>query len=733
MDREQAAKLATKLVSSMTLEEKASQLRFDAPAIERLGIPAYNWWNEALHGVARAGTATVFPQAIGMAAAFDPKLLKEVGEAIAVEARAKYNEQSKRGDRDIYKGLTLWSPNVNIFRDPRWGRGHETYGEDPYLTSRLGVAFVQGLQGDGEVMHTAACAKHFAVHSGPEADRHHFNAVASKKDMEETYLPAFEACVKEGKVEAVMGAYNRTNGEVCCGSPALQQILREEWGFQGHFVSDCWAIRDFHEHHHVTEDAEDSVRLALENGTDVNCGCVYQRILDAYHDGKITEEMIDRSAIRLFTTRYMLGMFEETDYDATPYTVVECRDHLALEDRIAKEGIVLLKNDGVLPLKKSRLGTIGVIGPNADSRAALIGNYHGTASRYTTILEGIQDAVGYEKGEAGEIRVLYSQGCDLSADNVEPLSRQDMADRLAEAKTVVDYSDVVILVIGLDETQEGEEGDDGNAYFSGDKKNLKIPPFQFEMVRDVLAECRAASKPAVLLNVSGSALDLSIGEEQANAVVQAFYPGARGGKNVADLLFGEASPSGKLPVTFYYDDEDPRCSALQIPYLPDFTDYSMKGRTYRYYEGTPLYPFGYGLTYGDCSANAMKVEVPEGGISYDRHETDPAAEDVVEVTVSVQNDGTETDDVLQVYVKDDAYEGAIQKPCLAGFARVHLMEGESKTITIPVRARAFTSVDEDGIREIRSSVFSVYAGFSQPDPRSKELTGHACVKKQIKL
>ena len=400
MKAEEARKRAADLVSRMTLEEKASQLRYDAPAIERLGVPAYNWWNEALHGVARAGTATVFPQAIGMAAAFDAEMMEEIGEAIADEGRAKYNAQSAHGDRGIYKGVTFWSPNVNIFRDPRWGRGHETYGEDPYLSGCLGVRFIKGIQGDGPVMKGAACVKHFCVHSGPEAVRHEFDARASKKDMEETYLPAFEACVKEGQVEAVMGAYNRVNGEPACGSPALQEILRGRWGFEGHYVSDCWAIRDFHENHKVTKLPVESVKLALENGTDLNCGCTYNFILEAIRRGMLDEEFVTRSCIRLFTTRFKLGLFDETEFDKIPYSVVESPQHIALAHRAAAESVVMLKNDGALPILKDgrpsrssgghpakegcgepsddrSLRSIAVIGPNANSRAALVGNYHG--------------------------------------------------------------------------------------------------------------------------------------------------------------------------------------------------------------------------------------------------------------------------------------------------------------------------------------------------------------------
>ena len=566
MNREEAQQRARALVAKMTVEEKASQLKFDAEAIPRLGIPAYNWWNEALHGVARAGTATVFPQAIGLAAAFDAEMMKEIGSVIATEGRAKYNENQKYGDRDIYKGLTFWAPNVNIFRDPRWGRGHETYGEDPYLTSRLAVPFIQGLQSDGEYMKTAACAKHFAVHSGPEAKRHFFNAEASKKDMEETYLPAFEACVKEGKVEAVMGAYNRTNGEPCCASEELMNhYLRGKWKFQGHYVSDCWAIRDFHENHKVTDRPEESVKKALEAGCDLNCGCTYEKILNAYREGIIDEKYITESCVRLFTTRFLLGMFNETEYDKISYLEVESKEHLELAEQAATESMVLLKNDGILPLKKEEIHTIGIIGPNANSRNSLIGNYHGTSSEYVTVLEGMKQAAG------DQIRVLYSEGCHLWKDTIEHLAAPGQPDRLAEAQAVAEYSDVVLLVVGLDETLEGEEGDTGNSDASGDKKDLEFPEPQKKLMDQIL-ECK---KPVILVNMTGSAMNLSVAEEKAAAIIQAWYPGARGGKAVSDVIFGEKSPSGKLPVTFYKDTSD----------IPDFEDYSMKNRTYRYYTG----------------------------------------------------------------------------------------------------------------------------------------------------
>lgn len=687
MNREDARKKAQELVSKMTVEEKASQLRYDAPAIPRLNIPAYNWWNEGLHGVARAGQATVFPQAIGLGATFDPDLLNEIADVIATEGRAKYNAYSAKGDRDIYKGLTFWSPNVNIFRDPRWGRGHETYGEDPYLTKCLGVAFVKGLQGQGETMKAAACAKHFAVHSGPEAIRHEFDAKTTKKDMAETYLPAFEGLVKEAGVEAVMGAYNRTNGEPCCASPSLQKTLREDWGFQGHFVSDCWAIRDFHENHMVTNTAQESAALAINNGCDLNCGNTYLHILKAYKNGLITEDIITESAVRLFTTRYMLGLFDESEYDSIPYTEVESPAHLAMAERAAEESFVLLKNNGILPLKKENLKTVGIIGPNADSRKALIGNYHGTASRYVTILEGLQDYLGEE------IRVLTSAGCDLFRDRTEPLAFTH--DRLAEAKIVADNSDVVILCVGLDESLEGEEGDTGNSYASGDKENLKLP----EVQQELMAAMAESGKPVILCLMAGSDIDMSYAAEHFDAVMVLWYPGGQGGKAAARVLFGDVSPSGKLPVTFYESLEE----------LPEFTDYSMKGRTYRYLEGKAQYPFGYGLTYSQVKVTDARILSGEKGISAE---------------VKVQNAGTaDTRDVVQIYIKNLDSPHAVKNPELAAFAGVFLKAGETKTITLPVAGRAFTVVDDEGIRKEDGRRFMIYAGCSQPDERSAELTG----------
>ena len=693
MNREEARKKATELVSKMTLEEKASQLRYDAPAIKRLGIPAYNWWNEALHGVARAGQATVFPQAIGLGATFDTELLGAVADTAATEGRAKYNAYSKEEDRDIYKGLTFWSPNVNIFRDPRWDRGHETYGEDPYLTRELGVAFVKGLQGNGETMKAAACAKHFAVHSGPEAIRHEFDAIASPKDMEETYLPAFEALTKEANVEGFMGAYNRTNGEPCCGSPTLQKKLRGDWGFQGYFVSDCWAIKDFHEHHMVTSTPAESAALALNNGCDLNCGNTYLHILKAYEKGLITEDTITESAIRLFTTRYMLGLFEETEYDKIPYSEVESPAHLALSQKAAEESFVLLKNNGILPLQKDKIKTVGIIGPNADSRAALVGNYHGTASHYCTIQEGLQDYLG------DNVRVLSSVGCDLFRDRTEHLAFTQ--DRLAEAKIVAANSDVVILCVGLDETLEGEEGDTGNSYASGDKETLQLPQVQL----DLMEAMAKSGKPVILCLMAGSDIDLSYAAEHFDAVMVLWYPGAQGGKAAARILFGDVSPSGKLPVTFYETLEE----------LPEFTDYAMKGRTYRYMENKAQFPFGYGLTYG-------KVVVTDAAVS-----TNDEASVTVQATVTNQGH-TATRDVIQIYIKNTDSPLAVRNPELVAFTPVFLTAGETQTISLTISSRAFTVVDENGIRKEDGTHFQIFVGCSQPDERSVELTGVKPVK-----
>ena len=545
-------------------------------------------------------------------------------------------------------------------------------------------------------MKAAACAKHFAVHSGPESLRHKFNAVASPKDMEETYLPAFEACVKDAGVEAVMGAYNRTNGEPCCGSETLlKDILRGRWGFQGHVVSDCWAIRDFHTGHMVTENTAQSVALALKNGCDLNCGDCYRCLLLALREGLISEEDITIAAERLFTTRYLLGVLGEgSEYDSIPYEAVECPEHLALAHKAALESCVLLKNNGLLPLNPETVGTVGGIGPNANSRAALVGNYHGTASRYVTVLEGIQDAM------EGHGRVLYAEGCHLWRDRVEPLAQA--SDRMTEAMAVVKHSDVVVLVLGLDETLEGEQPDEGNAAGSGDKEDLLLPSPQRMLLRHVLA----AGKPTLVVLLAGSAIDLSEAETQADAILLGWYPGAGGGRAIADLIFGKASPSGKLPVTFYRD------GALEE--LPAFTDYAMTNRTYRYYRGEPLYPFGYGLTYGDAAVTAVT-----------------AGEGSARVTVENRG-GRAAQEVVQLYLKDEASPDAPPNPILCGFRRIELGAGETRTVDIPIEPSAFTVVNAAGERIPGSGAWTLYAGLGQPDARTARLTGKTAVSTSIR-
>ena len=672
---------AKALVAQMTLEEKVAQTLHKSPAIERLGIKKYNWWNEALHGVARAGTATVFPQAIGMAASFDEDLLEEVGEAVSTEARAKFNMQQGSEDTDIYKGLTFWAPNVNIFRDPRWGRGHETFGEDPYLTSRLGVRYIKGLQGhDENYLKAAACAKHFAVHSGPEAVRHEFDAVVSKQDLRETYLPAFQACVQEAHVESVMGAYNRTNGVPCCGNHELLiDILRKEWGFEGHVTSDCGAIRDFHEWHGVTSTAQESAAMAMANGCDLNCGELFAYLTQAVKDGLVEESRIDEAVVNLFTARMKLGVFdkkEKNPFDSIPYTVVDSKEMRELNTKTAAESIVLLKNQNhTLPLDKHKIKTIGVIGPNADNRKALEGNYEGTASRYVTVLEGIQDYVG------DEVRVLYSLGCHLYKDRTTNLAEAN--DRSSEVRGVCRESDVIVAVMGMDATLEGEQGDAGNEYGSGDKPNLKLPGIQ----HDILKIAKEYNKPVILVVLSGSAVALTWEQEHLDAVVQGWYPGAQGGKAIAMMLFGETNPQGKLPITFYKTTEE----------LPDFEDYSMKGRTYRYMTQEALYPFGYGLSYTEFYyTNAVFAKTPD-------------VKEGVEINVTIKNtgviDGTET---VQAYVKAKK-EGAPNAQ-LKGIKKVFLKAGEEKTVSIYLPAQSFMLFDENGIAQYATPGYLISFG-----------------------
>ncbi|MGN1415424.1 MAG: glycoside hydrolase family 3 C-terminal domain-containing protein, partial [Oscillospiraceae bacterium] len=615
-----------------------------------------------IHGLARSGTATVFPQTIGLAAMFDRELVRMVGDVTSSEARAKYNAYQQFGDTDIYKGLTLWAPNINIFRDPRWGRGHETYGEDPYLTSELGCAFVRGIQGEGEYLKAAACVKHFAVHSGPESLRHEFDAEVSPKDMEETYLPAFEATVKAG-AEGVMGAYNRVNGEPACASGYLMNKL-SEWGFDGYFVSDCWAIRDFHEHHGVTANSVESAAMAIKAGCDLNCGCTYAYLLAALDEGLITEKEIRTACVHLMRTRLRLGLFEEhTELDDTDYLSVSCPEHKALALKCAERSMVLLENNGILPLEEEKLRTIAVIGPNAESRAALEGNYCGTADRYVTFLEGIEDRF---KG-----RVIYAEGCHLYKDRMSGLAQA--GDRYAEAMAAAAAADISILCLGLDPTIEGEEGDTGNEFSSGDKADLRLPESQ----RILIEKIKSIGKPFIVVCAAGSSVNI---ECEPDGYIHAFYPGSEGGAALAEILFGDVSPSGKLPITFYETAEK----------LPPFTDYSMNDRTYRYAEDNVLYPFGYGLTYADIVCTGLEYR---GNTAF----------------VTVENKGNRSsEDVIQLYIRDYS-EHAVPNVSLCGFMRISLEAGERKVYELPVEDRAFTAVNEKGERKRFGNRFTLYA------------------------
>ncbi len=700
-------KMAEDLVAKMTLEEKCSQVINWAPAIERLNVKSYNWWNEALHGVARAGVATVFPQAVTLAASFNEELLEKVGDAVSTEGRAKYNNQQKYNDHDIYKGLTFWAPNINIFRDPRWGRGHETYGEDPYLTSRLGISYINGIQGkDKNNLKAAACTKHFAVHSGPEGIRHSFDAKVDQKDFWETYLYAFEKCIKETHVEAVMGAYNRVNGEPACGSKTLlKDILRDRFGFEGHVTSDCWAIKDFYTGHMVCETPLEAVALAMNNGCDVNCGDLFKNMKQAVDEGLVKESRLDEALIRLFTTRYKLGIMEgqKTEFDKLTLKDVDTDEMKALNLRAALESIVLLKNkDSFLPLDVKKIKTIGIIGPNADNKKALVGNYEGTASRYETVLLGIEDFVG------DDVRIMYSEGCHLYKDKVENLGQAN--DRISEVKGVCENSDVVICCVGLDAGLEGEEGDAGNAYASGDKKDLILPGLQNEVIKCAID----SGKPVIIVLLAGSSLDLGYAKEKAAAVIYAGYPGARGGKAVSDIIFGKANPSGKLPFTFYNTTEE----------LPSFTDYSMKGRTYRYMEKDAQYPFGYGLGYSRFEVS--DVCFPDT-VSESKLDTDAI------VNLKLENKGKfDGAEVVQIYVASG--EKDAPKYQLKAFKKVSLKAGEKKEVSLALSRDSFEIVNEKGEFVLsKNREYKVYIGTSQPDAVSEKLLGCKPIMKEFKI
>jgi len=587
------------LLERMTLQEKASQLGSVSPAIDRLGIPAYNWWNEALHGVARAGIATVFPQAIGLGATWNTDLIYRIAVAISDEGRAKHHAAARNGIRDHYTGLTFWSPNVNIFRDPRWGRGQETYGEDPYLTARLAVKYIHGLQGDDpRYLKTVATPKHFAVHSGPEKIRHYFNAIVSERDLQMTYLPAFKACIIEGQAHSIMGAYNRLNGEHCCASPTLiQHILRDTWGFDGYVVSDCGAIDDIYRTHALVDSPVKAAALAVKHGCDLECGCSYGipchygLLEQAVQEGLLTEVEVDGALTRLFTARFRLGMFdpdEQVSYAQIPFDVVDCRAHRELALETARQSLILLKNQGqLLPLARETLTSIAVIGPHAAETLVMCGNYAGTPAEPVSVLDGIRALVG------PETTVTHAQGCTLL---------EGTESDFATAVTAAQNAQVAVVVMGLSQLLEGEEGqDEGNppgVYSRGDREALELPPIQEKLLRTL----QATGTPIVLVLFNGSALAINWAAAHIPAILEAWYPGQAGGQAVAEALFGLTNPGGRLPVTFYKSAED----------LPDFEDYNMENRTYRYFNGDPLYAFGFGLSYTTFTYRNLQLDKPAG-------------------------------------------------------------------------------------------------------------------------
>ncbi|SDW70148.1 beta-glucosidase [Lutibacter oricola] len=813
------------LVSQMTLKEKVSQMRYDAPAIERLGLPEYNWWNECLHGVARAGEATVFPQAIGMGATFNEDLMFNVGTAISDEARAKYHHFSNNNKRGIYQGLTFWTPNINIFRDPRWGRGQETYGEDPYLTSRMGVNFIKALQGDDpNYLKVVATAKHFAVHSGPEKSRHEDNYLTSDKDLRETYLPAFESAIKEAKVHSIMCAYNRYNDEACCGSNLLlQNILRNEWNFEGYVVSDCWAINDFWEpgKHELVKTPSEAAALAVDRGTDLNCGSVFDpNLTEAVLKEMIDEEKIDIALSRLMTARFKLGMFDEdenVEYSKIPYSVVASKKHYALSEKAARESMILLKNENdLLPLNKN-ITSLALIGPNTNFEQVLLGNYHGTPNNYYTPLKAIQEklpnaTIYYEqgceiaegwpllspipsnslkngglkglKGEyftnkefKGEAELIRNDtDVDFSWLNKKPLDnsvsdefsvrwtgelipKENGNYRVAfkarsgvkmyvndslrfefsndhEAKTgyfeeqliagesyklKIEYSnyhtdpqahllwakldkdllkpaievakkaEAVILFLGLTPEIEGEEMSVVlEGFDKGDRSDIKLPASQVKLMKEI----QALGKPTILVLMNGSAIAVNWADKNIPAILEAWYPGEFGGKAIADVLFGDYNPSGRLPVTFYKSVND----------LPDFKSYAMKNRTYRYFKNAPLYPFGHGLSYTNFTYS--NVIVPE---SVTIHKNIPVS---VEVTNSGDLDG---DEVVQLYVTLDKKYKNTPIRSLIGFKRVHLKKGETKTVSFLVEPKQYAAINEYGEQDITSGSIKLSVGGKQPN------------------
>ena len=675
------------LIDCLTFDEKVSQLLNASSEINRLDIKSYDWWNEALHGVARGPKATIFPQAIGLASTFDRSLILEVGSTISDEARAVNNYLVQNNGESIrYMGLSFWSPNVNIFRDPRWGRGQETYGEDPFLSGQIGASFIKGMQGDhATYLKTAACAKHYAVHSGPEADRHGFNAVVNQQDLHETYLPAFKACVDAG-VEAVMCAYNRTNDEACCGSPTLlQNILRDSWGFKGHVVSDCGAIRNFHKQHGVTKTPAESAALAIKSGTNLNCGSTYKDLDKAFEQGLIDEEDLDNGLRPLLKTRFKLGMFDKPElnpYSTIGLEVIHSDKNIQLAKEVAQKSIVLLKNDGVLPLKKD-LNQLFVSGPLAGDIRTLIGNYHGLGDNLVTLVEGVV-------GKVSPItRVQYRAGAMINQPNKND---GDNYSHLASK------ADATIVALGLTIVMEGEENEAIGSANKGDNITMQLPDNQMEYLRKMRGKHK---KPLIVVVFAGCPLDLTEVSELADAVIYAWYPGEQGGNAIADVIFGDVSPSGKLPITFPKNKEQ----------LPAYVDYSMDGRTYKYMTKEPLYPFGFGLTYSKLEVSNIKI---------DSKKIKKNTTHKVEVTVT--NNGNETmEDVLQLYVSLKGNKQRVPISSLKDFKRVKLASKESIKVGFELGSQAFSYVDKNGELKRHKGDAEVIIGNASPGNRSEIL------------
>ena len=676
------------LVKLLTLEEKVGLMNHPAHGVPRLNIPAYNYWNEALHGIARSGRATVFPQAIGMAATWDKELIFKVATAISDEGRAKYHAALRRnGYTAQYQGLTFWSPNVNIFRDPRWGRGQETWGEDPFLTGEMAAEYVKGLQGnDPKYLKAAACAKHYAVHSGPEKDRHTFNAIVTKRELYDTYLPAFKKLVTEAKVESVMGAYNRTLGEVCCASELLlDNILRGEWGFGGHVVSDCMALSDFHLHHKVTEDAADSAVLALKYGCDLGCDHVFNEIPTAIERGDTTEELVDRALERTLGTRFKLGMFdpdEEVPFASIPMDVVANDEHRQLAYRTAAESLVLLKNkNNILPIKPSTK-KIFVTGPTAASMEVLLGNYYGFNNQMITLLEGLTGRIPEGMG------MEYTSGAMLK--HAREI-KNTWAPQMAQS------ADFAIVCAGFNSFLEGEEGESLLSPQNGDRESISLPASQVEYIKELSIH----GVKIVLVLTGGSPIALGEVEDMVDAILFVWYPGMEGGRAVADVLFGDISPAGKLPLTF----------PKSLKQLPAFDDYSMKGRTYRYMTEEPLYPFGFGLSYTCFEYSDLQLDKKNLTLG-----------DSLNVSLTLRNNGaSDSAEVAQFYLTDTQASSIVPLHHLIGFERVMLKAGESRKIKLTITPEMMSFFNDDGKLTLEPGEFRLEVGGCSPSKRGQEL------------